>query len=86
MNPSVWVRMLEVFTTAMLVAVAVMIAFSVDIGSTWRLRCASVRARWRYAARQAAIPLQVGRDNVIVYTSTKQIALALLRDVIGEEL
>lgn len=76
-------RLLDYATVAVLVAVAVVVAFCADEAASWPGRTASVRSAWRWAARDTTTVVPYA-GGTIRLTSTKRTALRLLKDVIGD--
>lgn len=76
-------RLLEYVTLVALVAVALIVAFCADDAASFRTRLWSTRCRWTWAAwdtTETAVVL----GRTVAMTSTRQTALRLLREVIGE--
>lgn len=76
-------RVLEYATLAVLVAVALTITFCADDSVSLRTRLWSTRCRWTWAAWDTTKTSIVLGKSVAV-TSTRQTALRLLREVIGD--
>lgn len=76
-------RLLDYATVAVLVAVALLVAFCADDAGTWSGRARSVRTSWQWAARDSTITQAVG-GGLVTCTFTKQTAMRLLRDVIED--
>lgn len=76
-------RAREYILLALLVAMAVTVAFVADEGTDVRTRWWSVRSRWIWAARDASTTATVSGATVTM-TSTRQVAMRLLLETIGD--
>lgn len=77
------VRVLEYVTLAVLVVAALTITFCAEDSASLRTRLWSTRCRWTWAAWDTTTTSTVLAKRVTV-TSTRDAALKLLRDVIGD--
>lgn len=76
-------RVLEYVTLVVLVAVALTITFCADDSASLRTRLWSTRCRWTWAAWDTtSTSIMLGKS--VSVTSTRQTALRLLREVIGD--
>ena len=76
-------RLLDYVTLALLVAVALLVAFVMDDGPSLRARLLSVGDRWTFAAEDVT-STSYGAGGAVTVTSTWETALRLIRDTIGD--
>ncbi|WP_433520039.1 hypothetical protein ACQP2T_63605 (plasmid) [Nonomuraea sp. CA-143628] len=76
-------RLLEYATLAALVVVALVVTFCAEDAASFRTRLWSTHCRWTWAAWDTTKTSTVLSKRVTV-TSTRETALRLLRDVIGD--
>lgn len=76
-------RVLEYVTLVVLVAVALTITFCADDSASLRTRLWSTRCRWTWAAWDTT-STSIVLGKTVAVTSTRQTALRLLREVIGD--
>ncbi len=76
-------RVVDYVTVALLVAWALLVAFLAEDACSLRLRVWLVRCRWSWAARDATATATVAGTTVKL-TSTRETALLLLDDVMGD--
>lgn len=76
-------RLLEYATLAVLVAIALTVAFCAQDNTSLRARMWSTRCRWVWAAKDCTSTAVI-RGRTVTATSTRQTAMRLLRDVIGD--
>jgi hypothetical protein len=76
-------RCLEYTTLAMLVALAFTVAFCVQENSSIRTRLWMTRCQWTWAAKDTTSTSAVLGRTVTTF-STRQTAVRMLRDVIGD--
>ena len=76
-------RLLEYATLAALVAVALIVTFCAEDAASFRTRFWSTHCQWTWAAQDTTSTSKV-LGNTVSVTSTRQAALRLLREVIGD--